>query len=75
MLIAFNVFKVFDIWMVYVGQETEKLRSVNWFWGVCYIKGKVIHIDLNDTVPLKNVDISVVSIYKVWYMRVYLTWK
>ena len=29
MLIAFNVFEVFDIWMVYVGQETEKCQLIS----------------------------------------------
>ena len=36
---------------------------------------KVIYIDLNGTGPQKNFDISVFSIYKVRYIRVYLTWK
>ena len=36
---------------------------------------KVIYIDFNGTGPQKNIDISVFSIYKVWYIRVYLTWK
>ena len=54
MLIAFIMFmefEVFDIWMVYVGQETEKcqlilvgvlisqLRRFKWFWTVRYMKG------------------------------------
>ena len=29
MLIAFIVLEVFDIWMVYVGQEIEKCRCVD----------------------------------------------
>ena len=35
----------------------------------------IIYIDLNGTVPQKNFDISVFSIYKVRYIRIYLTWK
>ena len=88
MLIAFNVFKVFDIWMVYVGQETEKRQLI---WKSCsqnwedstdfdhlisnFDIWKVIYIDFNDTGPQKKFDISVFSMYKVWYIWVYLTWK
>ena len=101
--------KVFDIWMVYVGQETEKCQLVskcwsrNWedstdfdhlisnfdiwmnewmnilfIWVQPYYKPyiwKVIYIDFNGMGPQKNFDISVFSIYKVQYSRVYLTWK
>ena len=45
--IAFIVLEVFDIWMVYVGQEIEisvgvlisKLRRFKWFRTVRYMKG------------------------------------
>ena len=57
MLIAFIVFEVFDIWMVYVGQETEKCQLIsvgvlsrNWEDSSdfeLFDIWKVINIDLN----------------------------
>ena len=86
MLIAFNVLKVFDIWMVYVGQETEKCQLILKCWSRNWEDStdfdhfisnfdiwKVIYIDFNGMGPQKNFDMSVFSIYKVWYIRVYLT--
>ena len=71
--------------------SVKKLRRVNWFWSVDHETRedstdfdhlisnfdiwKVIYIDFNGVGPQKFFDISVFSIYKVRYIRVYLTWK
>ena len=75
--------KVFDIWMVYVGQETEKCQLILKCWSRNWEDStdfdhlifnfdiwKIIYIDFNAMGPQKNFDISVFSIYKVWYIRV-----
>ena len=68
MLIAFNVFEVFDIWMVHIGQETEKCQLILMCWSrnwgdssdfKLFDIWKVIYIDLNGTGPQKNFDVSV----------------
>ena len=61
MLIAFIVFEVFDIWMVYVGQETEKCQLIS----VSVLISKLRHwITLRYTPCIRK--------NRVWYIRVLL---
>ena len=70
MLIDFNVLKVFYIWMVYVGQETEKCQLILKFWSRNWEDSSdfelfdiwnVIYVGLDGTGPQK----------KLWYIRVF----